>query len=277
MSRSTDNGNSWNRNNLFYGGSITVLGYDPGHPDTIYAIGHRNGDWVLYRSANNGSAWSELAFSGFEGTPVSILVSPSDPKRLAAGSSEGLFQSLDEGETWAAVTGVPEGVNDLYQSEYLDAMVICTDNGLWIWPQWTGVPLYWGEDPGIPAVRRVTDFGSNHMMAGTLGAGVWTASLESWISDQLYAPVTVPSTVCVTPNPICDGSASVGFLVPEAAQTDVLVYDLSGRLLENTFCGYLEEGFNTQQINVERLYPGVYIVIVRSGLNLKAAEFAVLK
>jgi photosystem II stability/assembly factor-like uncharacterized protein len=65
-------------------------------PDLIY-LGTRSG---LYRSTDGGERWERLGIP--EGVEVwSVLVHPTDPRRLYAGTSPvGVFRSDDAGQTW---------------------------------------------------------------------------------------------------------------------------------------------------------------------------------
>ncbi len=74
--------------------AITV---HPTNPDVVY-VGTQNGP---YRSVDRGERWERLPFPEDGGEVWSILVHPTRPRTLLAGTSPvGIFRSDDDGATW---------------------------------------------------------------------------------------------------------------------------------------------------------------------------------
>lgn len=71
------------------------------------------GDSGLWRSDDYGARWSrrggDLPLATFGDDIFCLAVSPADPERLWMGTSAGLFASVDGGQDWSAVPGLPEG------------------------------------------------------------------------------------------------------------------------------------------------------------------------
>ena len=76
---------------------VQAITVDPTNPDILY-IGTHDGP---YRSKNGGDSWERLALPESGLQVWSVLVHPSDPRRIYAGTSPvGVFRSDDGGDTW---------------------------------------------------------------------------------------------------------------------------------------------------------------------------------
>jgi photosystem II stability/assembly factor-like uncharacterized protein len=118
--RSTDGGETWQK--LLYKDENTGaidLAFDPGNPDTVYAVlwaarqgPWENGEWQgpasgLFKSTDGGTTWRQL--SGGLPTPaeglgrIGIGIAPGDPNRMYAlveAKPSALYRSDDAGTTW---------------------------------------------------------------------------------------------------------------------------------------------------------------------------------
>ncbi len=128
--RTEDGGRSWNL--VLKGANLSTgcsgLTMDPKNPDVLFAgmWDFRRKGWTfrsggegpttpsgsgLYRSADGGKTWSELAENADAGLPakpwgrVEVVVAPSDPKvvyALVESTHSALYRSADGGKTWEA-------------------------------------------------------------------------------------------------------------------------------------------------------------------------------
>ena len=111
---SNDGGYNWSRLARVGDGDHYVVDhivFNPARPQTIYAaawsVETDGGD--VFRSDDDGRTWHALA--GMHGKSVrSFVVAPSDPSILVAGALDGVFRSLDGGDTWRRISppGHPE-------------------------------------------------------------------------------------------------------------------------------------------------------------------------
>ena len=76
---------------------VQAITVHPGNPDVVY-VGTQHGP---YRSVDRGERWERLPFPEDGGQVWSILVHPTRPRTILAGTSPvGIFRSDDEGATW---------------------------------------------------------------------------------------------------------------------------------------------------------------------------------
>jgi len=140
--RSDDKGEHWRlltRDVTFSGEgtgkhSGNVLEFDPTNHDVIYAAGFVEGLWV---TRDAGANWSRL---GFEGKCLTgVWVDPDDSQRLLVGARPdvlgknqepgGLFESLDDGKTWAGILDVPNA-HDLARHPVQHDWLVVSTGGL---------------------------------------------------------------------------------------------------------------------------------------------------
>ena len=105
------------------------------------------------------------------------------------------------------------------------------------------------------------------------GAGPWSEiwSFETMVSVQENI---VKYSVEVLPNPITQ-TATIQFVLPEAANTSIEIYDLNGRIVDSISTGYLSSGFHNFTWNADALESGTYLVQISVGKD-KAIKQVIL-
>ncbi len=194
---SFDRGGSW-APRTDYAATCTVgaIAFDPARPATVYC-GTGEGNfysWLgqgILRSTDGGTTWATLCTAPFVGQGFyELVVDPTTPTRLLAGTNFGLYVSTDSGVTWTqrrrqACWSISAGVGRGNQVEWLaacaDGLFRSTDAGT----TWTAVTL-----PSAPASWNRLAVGiarSNPAVAYAWGAsggagrlyrragGTWTA------------------------------------------------------------------------------------------------------
>ncbi len=98
--KSEDGGESWQ---IIYeddsAGDFTALAMDPIHPRIYYAAKLNRG---VLKSEDGGATWRSAA-EGLTARVNALIVDPSQPERLLAGTKSGVFRSDDGGEHWERV------------------------------------------------------------------------------------------------------------------------------------------------------------------------------
>src|SRR5512135_618187 len=89
--KSTDAGKTWTRMGLENTGRISRFAIDPRNPDVVFvaALGHAYGpqpDRGVYRTTDGGKTWEKVLFVNDSTGAVDILMDPTNPRILYAGT-----------------------------------------------------------------------------------------------------------------------------------------------------------------------------------------------
>jgi len=113
--KSSDGGRTWTAVKLSAGadtGSTTALAMAPSSPTTLYAAGTTTtgvASWYrMYKSTNGGASWSAIG-TDVTDQVTALAVHPTDPNRVWAATSWGIYRSADGGRTWLRNEGFAFG------------------------------------------------------------------------------------------------------------------------------------------------------------------------
>ena len=147
-------------------------------------------------SSSSGVSWQGLGLSGKQ--VKSLAFGPANSQTILAGTSKGLFRSLDNGDSWAAdTTGLPAGliVNSIVLDASESILYLGTDQGVFQSDDDGG---HWkGSSQGLPsgAAGVVTTLLFNiadptKLYAGTAGAGIFISSdgAKTWSASEQGLP-----------------------------------------------------------------------------------------
>ena len=87
--------------------SITASAIDPAHPDVMY-VGKVNTG--ILKSTNGGNSWKWVTMSLGYLKVTDLAISPGEPNTVYAGTSAGVYKSIDAGLNWNAMNN---GLTDL--------------------------------------------------------------------------------------------------------------------------------------------------------------------
>jgi photosystem II stability/assembly factor-like uncharacterized protein len=135
--RSTDGGQTWTRQSglnprPFYFSQIRV---DPENDQRVFVLGY-----MLHVSEDGGKTWREDRFKKVHPDCHALVIDPRSPKRMLIGTDGGVYQTYDQGATWAHLNTM--AIGEFYRIS-LDAETpyrICgglQDNLNWIGPSAT--------------------------------------------------------------------------------------------------------------------------------------------
>ena len=101
--RSDDGGKTWKQLGLEGESDFHLLATGFAS-NAVYVLNHgpnsRMKSAGIHYTANDGLMWKKAAGRGIEGEPMSLAVHPEDPKVVAVGTRDGLFLSVDSGESF---------------------------------------------------------------------------------------------------------------------------------------------------------------------------------
>jgi photosystem II stability/assembly factor-like uncharacterized protein len=123
---------SWHPAGYGGGGRFTAIAIDPLNPKTVYVGSDVAG---IYRSRDSGHRF-ELIGKGLEGFAVAdIAINPAAPHQLVALTDDGLYYSVNQGDSWIRISGEIQ-----YPSRFFGSrLLLFTRNWLWIGTDTKGV------------------------------------------------------------------------------------------------------------------------------------------
>ncbi|MGH9556081.1 MAG: WD40/YVTN/BNR-like repeat-containing protein, partial [Terriglobales bacterium] len=133
--RSTDGGDTWQRISPAHHAeirNIESVAMDPRDPRIVYA-----GTWHLpWKTADGGLTWSQMKKGVIDDSDVfSIIVDHDSPSTLYISACSGIYQSLDRGEQFRKIQGIPASARRtrvLKQDPQNPSVVYAgTTEGLW--------------------------------------------------------------------------------------------------------------------------------------------------
>jgi hypothetical protein len=192
-------------------GAISAIGVAPSLTSTIY-VG--TGDGKLWRTANNGLAWTEIT-TGTVGTSgryvTQLSVYPTDPQDVVVsfsgfanatgtGSGTHLYRSLDGGTAWTDIsTGLPDSPANsvLRNPTHANVLYLGSDTGFFYTlnsnsgaaTTWT---QYQGGLPNVVIDQLFTDANFTTFVAATHGRSMFTLATAS-VPTGDCDPLTVTS------------------------------------------------------------------------------------
>jgi hypothetical protein len=141
-----------------FGGSVVAVAVDPAAPHTILIGSSNTGGFTR----SDGQGWFQFSDAAPTMGSVRAVVADLDVAgRVLAGSSAGLFESLDGGATWAVIPGAPANVNSLAPAPdgqtwlagtVLELLVSFDDGAHWQWiadQQVFPVVAWSASEPGV--------------------------------------------------------------------------------------------------------------------------------
>lgn len=215
--KSTDSGDTWVKVGedvpIDY---VTSISIDPIAPQVVYVAAH---PWLLagtetpqlFRSDDGGGTWL-TANAGLAGAVVAVEVSQRKRGLIyAATDGGGVYRTEDDGATWEPMN---DGLPDLYTCAL-------------------------GVSPAAPEiVYAATDDGS--IYSAVTGAVATAASPPSAVP-----PAPVPSHLLSPyPNP-CNAGVAVQYVLREAGDASVVVFDLHGQRVREPIGGAQNSGPHT--------------------------------
>lgn len=256
--------------------TISTLDESPLDLDAIY-VGTTDGNVWLGSPTNQ--AWTNITADLPDRYVSSVKASPSLSNRVFVAHtgyksndfSPRLHRSDDRGSTWVPISGdLPNlAINDIHiLPGHQDSVIfVATDGGVFAtldggqrWERLgTGMPIVPVYDIDINPVQRT-------LMAGTFARSILTFPLDSLQMGNnvsTYAPGGLKTPkLSITPNPATDRANVVLENLSAKQTTDVLVSDLSGRIVwQGTF-----EGAQRQEspLELQQFAPGIYVAFART-------------
>jgi photosystem II stability/assembly factor-like uncharacterized protein len=216
--KTTDAGATWGEiTNGIVNVAINALAVDPSNGTTVFVGGYNPvaRSMALYRSTDGGASWILLGWpltgTDLDRQVMSVGIDPTNTRTLYAGTSGGILKSVNGGDSWSVVAGLPTttfrsvvadrgAAGTVYAAG--DAGVYKSTNGGGSWAAiQTGLPVA-GASPRVnllvpdPADARVlyavaATAGGNDQVFRTGDAGATWASASGGLPNDVVRDLAV--------------------------------------------------------------------------------------
>ncbi len=233
-------------------------------------------DGVL-RSLDDGITW-EFANNGLGNLQVEALLL--DKETLFAGTDRGVYRTVDEGMNWeAANANVLATVN-------VRALVANNNNAIFAGTPGEGV--FRSLDHGVSweplndglanlDIASLAVAADGTMFAGTIGDGVYRRDAATDVSSELEAAVPDAYQLAGNyPNPFA-GSTTIRFALPEPAEVNLTLYDVTGRAVAVLENGSKSAGWHELAFDASHLPSGVYFYALSAKDFVSVKHFVLAK
>ena len=255
--KSLDYGNTWTEVNSGIPAEARITSIVEGM-DAVFAGSTGNG---IFKTTNGGANWTEIN-SGLINTQICQLT-VMDTKLLAV-TLGGVFESDNDGVSWAANTPSIENVNCFVVVN--DQLIAGTDdNGIYLSGDngvtWTSLSA------GIPDNTRIWSLSVNNngIFAGT-DKGVWKLPLSE-IPTEVKNITGLPKNFTLEqnyPNPF-NPTTVISFQLSVYSKTQLKIYDLLGREVAELMDEYKNPGSYQVEFDGLHLSSGIYFYKLQAG------------
>jgi photosystem II stability/assembly factor-like uncharacterized protein len=98
VNKTINKGLTWNllAQNYYFGGAVTAIAVHPTNPDLVYAAAGNQ----VHKTLDGGTSWLPLLPAGNQFYADRLRIDNSDPQKIFAASSSGLYVTTSAGSTW---------------------------------------------------------------------------------------------------------------------------------------------------------------------------------
>ena len=286
LRRSTNDGGSWSQFTIVSDSNST--GYsvlvNPQDARVIYVGGEKyssdgNPYAALYKTTDNGVTWNRIGRSviNHQWEQIKVLeCDKSNPNKVYAGSSYGLYVSTDAGSTWSqlsmysayALVIDPANGNNLFLGSY-DGVQLSTDGG----KTWRS----FNEHLTTSSIECLDYDAVNKVLyAGTRTGGVFRRNLGTASAVQDDATPSRFTLEQNYPNPF-NPTTTIRFSVPEQGSYRLTVQTLLGQQVACLVNGTLAAGSYSVPFDGQNLSSGTYFYRLERGTSILTKKMIIIK
>ncbi|HKJ82339.1 MAG TPA: T9SS type A sorting domain-containing protein, partial [Ignavibacteriaceae bacterium] len=229
------------------GAWISGFATDPADKNTAYALYSVANSPKILKTTDLGQTWTELSgfganassSNGFPDVAVfCLLVMPTNPNIIWAGTDIGIFESRDAGATWNyANNGLPAVA--VWQMKDINGQIVVATHGRGVW--------------SVPENEVVTGIETNTSVIPT-----------NYSLSQNY------------PNPF-NPSTKIKFNLPSSSNVKLTIYDITGRKVTDLVNQELSAGVHTVDFDASNISSGVYFYRIQAGSFVQSKKMILMK
>jgi hypothetical protein len=234
----------------FTGQCVTSVSVDPNNANkVVVTLGNYDNNNYVYRcddattatTANNSSNFTNIQGNLPKMPVYSSLIDYSNGDRIILGTEYGIFTSSNNGGTWTRDN---------------DGMANCA----------------------VFMLRQQTHpynkcWNSGFIYAATHGRGIFRTTTLTGVKE-INNIESQADQLLIYPNPVFE-QATLKFSLPEAANTNLTIYDLQGKVIKNINIGMLKKGTNVYTFQNDGFNEGTYLASINAGSYMKVVKFVV--
>jgi hypothetical protein len=261
---SSDNGVSWNQTSL---NNIPVT--------SIIIIGNRKfaGTYVyqgVFTTTDNFN-WTQTSLNN-----TAVWALAANENNIYAGTLDGVYISTDNGVNWtqtslnnSVVLSLAVSGNRIFAGSVFNGVYVSNDNGI----SWTQM------NQGLNHLHVSSfEIHNDYLFAGTLNGGVYRRPLSELVGIN-HVSGNIPLKFELKqnyPNPF-NPVTKISFVLPQANNVKLTVYDALGREVASLVNGDLNAGTHSFDWNANNFASGIYFYSLEAGSFIETKKMLLIK
>jgi hypothetical protein len=243
VSWTTDGGETWSRQVLCsIDSEALTVELDPQNSDIVWVAGGSNTQQLIYNTVDGGNNWQPVETVGLSGKVRDLQIHPDNSSDMYAATENGIYRSLDGGQTWTTSLSVPS--NTLLIDPVCPWRLYAATDGAGVWMS-SDYGQNWeelGQELIDPRGTDLAIYPDHWLFVATRGSGAFRYDISQLGCEESELFPTQPSLFPV-PNP-ARGAVVFNLDVPGGCHASIKVYDASGRLVATPLNGLVSAGNN---------------------------------
>ena len=217
---------------------VTDFAVDNTNDNICYVSFGGTSSTKVYKTTNGGVNWNNISNNIPAIAVNSLVLRNTAPRMLFAGTDLGVYQSTNEGTNWVSFSsGMP--TTFVYDLKYK-------------------------ESAGI-------------IMAATHGRGCWTFNLSQAIGIKPISEIVTRFSLYQNyPNPF-NPATDISFSIPEETNVKLVVYDITGNLVETLANNRFERGTHLLRWEASKYASGVYFYRIETEKFTESKKMLLVK
>jgi photosystem II stability/assembly factor-like uncharacterized protein len=266
--KSIDYGNSWINYLAIDGNPINTIAVSPTDCDLVYAgtTPRYFPPAGVFKSTDGGLNWLDVSSTLPDRYPMDIAINPIDNNIVyvvfSGFGTDHLYKTTNGGQTWNAITGLPDVPTNTIVLDPLFPDVIYVGNDFGVYYS-TDAGLNWQSyNDGLQDATLVMHLSISHsnrkLRLASHGKGIYQRELidPTAVSDNGLNSI---SQIFIYPNPASE-FVKISLYLNTPSNTILELFDMNGKLINIKEINQSNKGWNHFNFNIKELKSGVYFL-----------------